>query len=241
MELETTKLEASDPLLSVGVILDFQPIEATIRVNQYADESLQPSIFMPLKLRSQTIVRTPEERELNAITWSLTIHRGKTANEDLVTSQAIGRMNYFSSREHEFVDIPESSHLWAHLEDRSFDLLTQSVLAGHVPTNVRVDVKGLKWGWEPDGSAVVWDIAKGPNATITHLEMALATISGQDDADKEQASLQGRRPVTAEDLQRFRDDLVSTMAVGAKTLASRGGWIIVVVAALVAATVLRHP
>lgn len=195
--------------MAIPAILDFVPFNCSVQLNQYHENSVAPYISMGLRLSGGDNVRTPDERSLNDIEWSISIYEGSVTNEHVQSLNAIGMLNYFPGDQGVDYSVSEGCSAWAHLEKGTFALLSSFVLSGRTPSSIRIHaVGGLRHGWEPDGSGKVWDVQANPNSPVQRLEISLVAVETPD----EDCTIGVHRPVTAADLQNLEQSLATTIS-----------------------------
>ncbi len=223
-----------DPL--AFAILDFVPFNCSVHLNQYHGNSVAPSISMGLKLSSGDNVRTPDERSLNDIEWSISVYEGSVTNEHAESLNAIGMLNYYPERQDVDYSVSEGCSAWAHLEKESFALLSSFVLSGRLPTSIRIHTKGgLRYGWEPDGSGKVWDVQANPNSSVQQLEISLVA-GGKTDED---CNIEMHRQITATDLQDLERSLGSTISKQLTKIRTTLAWILVAATVIAVSAIVR--
>lgn len=129
---------------------------------------------MQLRLSRDCNLRTPDDHSLNHAEWRITFHENGSGNELTKLHNAIGLINYYEESKYEAYDIddsPEACDAWAILDSPTFALLRDMALTGRLPAAFRLEARGIKYGWEPDGSGKVWDVKTHKNAVIGKVEI----------------------------------------------------------------------
>src|SRR5918992_2890614 len=127
----------------------------------------------------------------------------------------ISRQGYYS---------PEGCHVSAALNPDTFASLLEVMQTGRFPDWLSVRVKGLSYGWEPDGSGKEWDIGQTRHAPVLEVafRLPLAAISKQ---TAEPAEAQEEQtvsfPATSADLKALESSLITaTKELHRQSLAS---------------------
>ncbi|MDR7099161.1 hypothetical protein J2X04_001508 [Lysobacter niabensis] len=155
------------------VLLHLEPISCSMEFSRSRDPEAQlSSLTMRLHLLDDE-VRTPDGRKLNGADWTITFQENGTGSELTKQYNAIGLINYYAEYESEYGDgcSPEGCHAWADVDSSTFTLLREMALAGKLPSGLRLCTYGMKYGWEPDGSAKEWDVKAYENAVIKDLKI----------------------------------------------------------------------
>lgn len=73
--------------------------------------------------------------------------------------EVIGTGGFHEETESDFETYPANLYFSIWLSSKSYRHLTEQLLYKNIPSDVAIFVEGLKYGWEPDGSHQIWDIA----------------------------------------------------------------------------------
>ncbi|WP_256645298.1 hypothetical protein [Thermomonas paludicola] len=221
------------------VILDVAPISCSLEIARTRDPatSLPSSLTMRLRLLDDE-VRTPDDRKLTNVLWTLTLYENGSGNEFTRLHNAAGMINYYEewhSKHDDIDDSPEACHAWANVDSETFALLRDMALAGRLPSSFRLHASGMNYGWEPDGSARVWDVKAHKNAPINKLEIvaSLVKLPVTEHDESEEFAVAPSTPESPE-LQAL---LAATKSI--QQVNSRLGWVVVLVALMAAAVIFR--
>lgn len=224
--------------LRMRVILDFAPVRCGADLNQYPDGSVPPTISMDLRIEPDEDIRTPDERSLREIEWSISLSRGRTTNEHVKRQDAIGLCNYHEAMSGIDYDIAEGCPMWAHLDEGTFDSLFHYLLSGRLPDGIRVHASGMRYGWEPDGTGKVWDVNKTPSAAIHQLEICLPfqapTTPPSDDDDAVEIY-----PAPSAEFQRLEILISDSIAKPLKSVGILMGWAVLILGVICAVLLFR--
>lgn len=221
------------------VILDAAPISCSMEIARSRDPatSLPSSLAMRLRLLDEE-VRTPDDRKLTNAIWTLTLYENGSGNEFTRLHNAVGMVNYYEewhSKHDDMDDSPEACHAWANVDSETFVLLREMALAGRLPTSFRLHVSGMNYGWEPDGSAKVWDVKAHKNAPINKIEIVSSLVklpATERDAYQNVAF----EPPTPESPE-LKAILAATKFI--QQVNARLGWVVGLLALIVAITIFR--
>jgi len=221
---------------SLAPMLVFLPTSCAIELNEHPGNVGAPSIGMRLKLSNRETVRTPNEKSLNDIEWSISVHRGPVSNDYVRAQGAIGALNYYRASEGIDHSIPEGCCIWAHVQPESFDILSTLALSRRLPSSIRVHAGGLSYGWEPDGSAKVWDVEASKNALVKQLDISIGVHEG---VEPDNIVDQERRPPNASDLRSLEQNALTAFANQMRQLGIRLGWMLAAIVAILAFEAFR--
>lgn len=171
----------NEEVLPGPVILDVEPISCSMTITRARDQesSLPNSLVMHLRIADGDEVRLPGGRNLNEAEWWMTFYEEGSGNKFTDLHNAIGMINYYEewhSDHYDVDDTPEACHAWANLDAKTFSLLSEIALVGKLPSGLRLHCRGMNYGWEPDGSAKVWDVEAHKNAIIDKIEISASFV-----------------------------------------------------------------
>lgn len=132
-------------------------------------------------------VRLTGQEKFDDLEGTLILSRGETkaANESTASDEAsveerpvIGMLNYLEKFEDDFYPHPAGYSVEIVLQPELFDELLHMGRLGKAPSSFSVEAsgKGIKHGWEPDGSGVDWDNKQFPNVPIRFLSVGLPLV-----------------------------------------------------------------
>lgn len=221
------------------VILDLVPVAASLHSYDCADAAADRSISMLVRL-DRDKVRTKEGRDLSNAEWTITLHEGPTENEHVKNRGGIGMLNYHGEYQDDggFTN-PQSCDMWAHLSRDSFVSIRKIVMTGRLPSSLRVHVRGLTYGWEPDGSAKEWDISVKEGSPICAIEVTTPMVRDLDDDDDAAERDLGSRPVTVTDLQALERSIAAALPKIPARIEGHLSWIFGTLVLLVAVLLFR--
>jgi hypothetical protein len=74
--------------------------------------------------------------------------------------KVIGIGMFVEETETDFQTYPGLLGFQVWLSSKAYNHLFSQLLNKNIPSAINIDLKGLKYGWEPDGSHTIWDIDK---------------------------------------------------------------------------------
>lgn len=222
-----------------GVLLAFVPTSCSIQLNQTADKSFAPSISLGLRLSGRDHLTTPEGRSLRNVKWSISIYKGRTSNEHAQANGAIGMLIYYSAAEGVDWKNEESCVAWAYVDHEPFSLLSKFVMSGRLPSSILIHARdgGLRYGWEPDGSRMVWDVKDNVSSCIEHVEISFGIAENIQD---EESITDLRRPTAADGLHSLEKSLSTEFSANIDRINSRLNWILLVAVLAAAIAIFRY-
>lgn len=115
-----------------------------------------------------------------------------------------GRLCYLEAYDGEFDSSPASYSVELRLPRQQFEELLSAARLGRVPSYISVDVKGMKIGWEPDGSGLEWDNKTSPILTATSAEFVVPmAIPARTEDDFDGSQAEDVLPLTRSDMNRL--------------------------------------
>ena len=134
------------------------PTQAILSFAHSLSAATARSISLDCYLEPGTDVRLPTERTLKNANWTAYITEAVTYNDHATEQGAIGFLKYWAERQSADDHSPEACNVSVALKPEIFDTLLTALQNGRLPKAIHIDVKGLEYGWEPDGSGIVWNV-----------------------------------------------------------------------------------
>ena len=151
--------------ITLGIIMtmDFAsitliPTQAALSFAHSLSTATARSIDLECYLEPGVDVRLPTERTLKNANWTAYFTETVTYNDHATEQGAIGFLKYWAERQSEDNYTPETCHILVALKPEVFGTLLSALQDGRLPKTIHIEVKGLKYGWEPDGGGIVWNI-----------------------------------------------------------------------------------
>jgi hypothetical protein len=170
-----------------SVILDVEPISCSMRLGHTRDPKFigRDSLAMEVRLPWRVSIETSDERDLKGAEWSLMLYCGGAVSKFAEQYDAVGQLDYLGPMAPSIDDdgFPESCAAYVMLDEGKFALLRDMARAGKLPSHFRLHIRGMEYGWQPDGSGKVWNIEVNPRVVITEFEAVMPLITAPDAAD----------------------------------------------------------
>ncbi len=177
---DKVKGEAMKEEFGRTVILNLVPtsFRLSINVDNDADESIL--LVGWVRLEHEESVKLATDEEFNKLEGVLRLIEQKS--EETEDAKPIGWMTYvpeFSSD----LDFHKATYqLDIRIPRRRFELLVSTVSQGRMPSGISINVQGMSYDWQPDGSGKIWDNKKCPQLPIRSLSIG-APLIGRDPRD----------------------------------------------------------
>jgi hypothetical protein len=190
--------------------LNFVPRDANLSISGTLESSgTRRAIAMRVSLAHGEDLRLPDDRSLREILWAIYFVEGSAYNEGATTQGSIGLIRYNKEQGRLDTHLPESCYINVALRPELFSSLLTAVQSGRVPDQITVWVKGLKYGWEPDGSGKIWDTTAMPLAYVSEVGFNIPLFERRDDPEvSTEAAPAERLPPTAEDIRSLERTVV---------------------------------
>lgn len=216
------------------VHIRFVPVSASVLVRSTATETSYRSIQFDVRLQNRQHVRTPDERSLEDCQWNIELIDSTERSEFALESNALGMLTHSPAMPDDvFGDLPEACFVWAGLEPTTFNYIWELVMSGRLPQHLTVEVAGLEFGWEPDGSGKIWDVSKPAPVKSVQCTGVLAQIEPvRSDEDDEDSMIVATPPTTA-DLKALEASVRLAMESGLNRVSRRLGWLVALATLLV--------
>lgn len=223
------------------VIFDVIPVSCSLTLPHSVESPTQlpESLWMALRLAPDETFRTPDNRSLDQAEWGITFYAGGSSNEFTELHNAIGMINYcpeWHSSGPDMDGAPESCFAWVNLRPSSFATLRDLAVGGKLPHSIRLHAKGMEFGWEPDGSAKVWDTTSYRNAPITRIEINSTLVGRNEQVDNnEGVAISQMSPPKRKSASLVLREASTAIAITNRRLA----WVIALLAVTLAITLFR--
>ncbi|MGH9890899.1 MAG: hypothetical protein ACREA0_02720 [bacterium] len=196
-----------EPNIGLGPTISFLPKQASLHLEDSFSGPERRAISLTVDLDGGEDVRTPEGRSLRSAEWTVLLEETESFNEGYHE----GEIGYLSHGPESTCEL-EGCHIEAHIHRETFTSLLETLQAGRMPDWVNVKVKGLTYGWEPDGTGKVWDISANANVPVLELTvripLAAAPVLTTSEGEDEHVS---HFPATSAHVKALGDNLLSVM------------------------------
>lgn len=156
-------------LLNEGAFLTFIPLDARVNVGTKHSKGSERSISMRVELERGERVRLLPDKSLNKAAWSVFLTEGTSYNDEADKQQAIGYLSHNDANHALDSYYEEKCFVRAAVPTKMFESLLTALQSGRLPTDMWVRIRGLTYGWEPDGSGKEWDIEKCSHPSVLEI------------------------------------------------------------------------
>lgn len=153
------------------------PTQAILSFAHSLSAATPRSIGLDCYLEPGTDVYLPTERTLKDVKWTAYITEGVTYNDHAEKQGAIGFLKYWPECQSADDHSPETCHVSFALKPEIFGTLLSALQKGYLPKTIHIEVKGLEWGQEPDGSGVVWNVEAANALPVVEVKF-IVSLSG---------------------------------------------------------------
>lgn len=191
------------------------PTQATLNFAHSLSAATARSMCIDCYLEPGTDVRLPTERTLKNAKWTAYITEAVTYNDHATEQGAIGLLKYMPECQSPDDHSPEGCHVSVALKPEAFGTLLSALQDGRLPKAIHIEVKGLKWGREPDGSSVVWNVEVADLLPIVEVQFNVplsAELQRPIPSDPwEIPAVSDQHPSTTHDIKSLERTLVSVL------------------------------
>jgi hypothetical protein len=146
-------------------IITFEAISAALFGG--AGEYATPGLSYRVRLgREQSITLTTDEK-FAELDGSITLYPDDTEAAFKAEEKAIGVFGYFAAQSDFEYSFPANYLVQVTVPRAHFDQLVAAARYGRIPSDLSVDVEGMSYDWQPDGSGKKWD-----NKATDHLSVS---------------------------------------------------------------------
>lgn len=212
------------------VLLGFLVDSARLNLEEAGSERAPRSISLSIRFEGHEDVRLSDKRSLKKVDWSMYLVEATEFNENATKQGAIGFLSRFDERVSDDEVRPETCHISAALKPDKFLSLLLAIQSGRVPESVTVSLRGMKYGWEPDGSGKEWDEKQVPHPPIAKISFSIPLFGSRSDSS-EQNEETIHVPASSADIRSLQAAISEASAVLRSTI-WKVFWSAVVVAVL---------
>jgi len=201
-----------DNLVDVeGAIVTFTPRDARVHLGAGNANSTGRSISMRVELEQGEDVRLPNDQSLKRVRWNVHLVEATSYNDEADKQKAIGYLSHHEAAKDSTLLLDETCYISAALAPATFSSLLTVLESGRLPNQIYTRIRGLKYGWEPDGSGKVWDIAKTPGPSVLEIKFSTPLITSGEDRDGEQDTFDYSPPARG-DIERLERSVAEALA-----------------------------
>jgi len=145
-------------------------------VNVDKDDDDQIVLLGELKPKARETVKLSTDEDFEKLEGVLRLVDGGQEIPD--ADKPIGCLTYCEKLESIDMYHKASYTLDVKIPRRRFDALLAAVSQGRLPSEISINVAGMKYDWKPDGSATIWDNKSNPELQITSISFFIPIIGG---------------------------------------------------------------
>jgi hypothetical protein len=158
-------------------ILFFYPQKAAINVEYSDDSSKKRSITLVTQLTEDCDVFTVDDRSMRSSSWSIQVIDREVFSEKAKAEQAIGVLSHCPEFKSKSDYLAEACFASVAVDSLVFQTLYDSLKLGKLPNFISLTVRGLTYGYDPDGDDKVWDTDNASNLYITNISITTPLIN----------------------------------------------------------------
>lgn len=151
-------------------ILSLVPISASLEQYFSSDGAEWRAMHMTVRPARRESVRIANGGEVADAEWRLSVHPGDQRTTERHDAH-IGLASYHEAIDDDEASMGESIDLWVNAPTQTFQSTLETLRAGRLPAVIQLAVRGLEYGWEPDGSGKVWDVVANKHLPITNIQI----------------------------------------------------------------------
>jgi hypothetical protein len=154
-------------------VITFVPRDANLALEETFEGKAVRRISMGIDLESD--VRLPDDRSIKNLPWTIYFLERHIYNEFRANEEAIGVLTHSGEMGDALDYFPETCHINAALKPEKFSTLLSVLQDGRLPSRIRVTVRGIGYGWEPDGA--LWDVKSMQTVPVVEVEFTIPLIA----------------------------------------------------------------
>lgn len=157
-------------------IIFFYPQKASINLEYSDDGSKKRSITLVTQLTENCDVFTGGDRSLRSSNWSIQLIDSQVFSDQAKAEQAIGMLSHCPEFKSKSDYLAEACFASVAVDSVVFQSLYDSLKLGKLPNFISLTVRGLTYGYDPDGDDKVWDTDNASNLYITKISITTPLI-----------------------------------------------------------------
>ena len=196
-------------------ILFLQPQTASIHFEVHADGGRPRSISMEALLEYDQDLLAKDERSLRILKWSIQLLDSTSFNEAATSEHAIGFLTHLPEYEFKYNLVAESIHASVAIEPSIFKSIYEVLISGRLPKSLVISCDELKYGWDPDGKVIIWDIESNRSIPVAEISINIPLISSSSRIDNDselKTELHQTFPATSADVRIIGDRLTTSLS-----------------------------
>jgi hypothetical protein len=171
--------------MELDVSLSFCPQQASIHLGLDGDGTKRRTISLVTELASNCDVITADERSMRSSAWTVQLLDKDSFNEHVKKEQAIGLLSHSPEYTSASDYLPEACFVSVAVDPTTFQTVYDTLRTGRLPSFISVSVRGMTYGWDPDGGTKIWDTDTARNLYITDVSITTPLVSVEPEASEE--------------------------------------------------------
>jgi hypothetical protein len=98
--------------------------------------------------------------------------------------KAIGELCYFEGHADNFSSVPPTLIFQVYIGEAQMRVLLEFAQHGRFPREISIDVEGVEYDWQPDGSGTKWDNAAEKRVPVTAIKFSIPVIDESVTSDR---------------------------------------------------------
>ena len=144
---------------------------------------------------------------------------------------AFGALQYFAAHDDYIDPFPPSFIIQTTISANQFDKLLSAAKLGRIPSEISVDIEGMEYDWQPDGSGKKWDNKTSPRLPVNSIRFSVPLVPYAEEDGSERRTSENSMPATRLQVDQLIQHLDSHSSEFAKTL-KHVFWAIVILGGL---------
>jgi hypothetical protein len=142
-----------------------------------------------------------------------------------------GTLHYLAARDDDFHPFPPRFIVQTPIPAGHFDELLSAAKFGRIPSKISVDIEGMEYDWQPDGSGKKWDNKASPRLPVNSVLFDVPLIPRTEEDGSERRLSENVMPATVLQVDQLLQRLDSHSSEIVKTL-TQVFWAVVILGSL---------
>lgn len=164
-------------------IVNFEAFSAELFASMGEFEKKSPGLSFGVRLAQRESIKLASGEKFEDLDGRVTVLPDTEApGED---QKGFGTLHHFAACDDDFDPFPPSFIVQTVLPKHQFNELLSAAKLGRVPSVISVDIEGMEYDWQPDGSGKKWDNKTSPKLDVksVRFNVPLASLSQDTDAE----------------------------------------------------------
>ena len=182
-------------------IIDFEPVGAELFGGVGEFEKGYPGLSFKIQLAQGESLTLSSGEKSSELDGRVTVFPGTEEAEK-------GTLSYFPARNDEFYAFPPQFIVQTALPLNQFNELLSAAKLGRMPSTISVEIEGMDYDWQPDGSGKKWDNKALPRLAVSSMRFSVPlVVSHADDDSAQRGVTENGMPATRQQLDQLMDRL----------------------------------